>query len=73
MLVISSTEFSHNQNHYLDLIDKNERVIIRRDKDKYYIISTLDSSDPLLAEIEFFHNIGNSIQQAKNRRITKLS
>lgn len=39
MVVLSTREFRQNLKKYLDLIDKNERVIIQRGKNKVYEIS----------------------------------
>ena len=45
MLVISTREFRQNLKKYLDLIDNNERVIIKRGKDKVYEISSEVKND----------------------------
>ena len=73
MLIISSREFRQNQKHYLDLIDKNENVIIHRGKDKAYRISSVDAKDTLLNEDEFINKINHSFQQALDGNTTLLT
>ena len=46
MVIISTREFRQNIKKYLDLIDKNERVIIKRGRAKVYEISTNVKNGP---------------------------
>ncbi|MCO5249889.1 MAG: prevent-host-death protein [Candidatus Kapabacteria bacterium] len=73
MIIISSREFRQNQKYYLDLIDKNEHVIIQRGKDKSYKISAVDADERLMSEAEFIEKIKKSIQQAKDGKLKLIS
>lgn len=73
MIVISTREFRQNLKKYLDLIDKNERVIIQRGKDKVYeIINEVKNDrffdDPLVQE-----RLVKSIQSYKEGKTVNLS
>lgn len=47
MLVISSREFRNNQKKYFDMVDKQIEIIVRRGKDKSYLLTPLSESDKL--------------------------
>jgi antitoxin YefM len=73
MIVVSSREFRQNQKHYLDLIDKNESVVIQRGKDKAYKITPVNQKDSLMSEEEFAEKINRSIKQALEGNSTILT
>jgi antitoxin MazE len=42
MVIVNSGEFRTEQEKYLDLIDKREKVIIQRDENKSYVIMSFN-------------------------------
>ena len=50
MYIISSREFRINQKMYLDLVDKNEQVIVQRGKNKAYKLTAITDTDRFLEE-----------------------
>ncbi|SMD45756.1 Antitoxin Phd_YefM, type II toxin-antitoxin system [Aquiflexum balticum DSM 16537] len=73
MLVISTREFRQNLKKYLDLIDKNERVIIQRGKDKVYEISNEIKNDRLFDNPVVQERLAKSIQSYSEGKTVKLS
>lgn len=73
MLIINSREFRQNQKAYLDLIDKNEQIIIQRGKNKAYKIVPVNENDRILSEEEFKMKIDESILQAQNGETVVLT
>ena len=73
MLVISSREFRQNQKYYLDLVDKNEKIIVQRGKDKSYKIVPTTQNDTVLSEEEFVEKINHSIRQALDGNLSVLT
>lgn len=63
MLVISSREFRDNQKKYLDLVDKNEHIIIQRGKDKAYVLSQVSEQDQYLMDPQVKAHIMKGIAQ----------
>ena len=47
MLIVSSREFRDNQKKYFDLIDNNNQVIVKRGKDRAYILTPVGDIDRL--------------------------
>ncbi|MDD2981835.1 MAG: prevent-host-death protein [Crocinitomicaceae bacterium] len=45
MLVISSREFRQNQKEYFERVDKGERIIVQRGKDKSYLLTPVTEDD----------------------------
>lgn len=73
MLVISAREFRQNLKKYLDLIDKNERVIIQRGKDKVYEISNEVKNDRFFDDPVVQERLAKSIQSYSEGNTVKLS
>lgn len=73
MLVISSREFRQNQKMYLNLVDKNEQVVVQRGKDKAYKIVPVIPDDICMTEEEFYTKIDNSIRQVEAGQVVTLS
>jgi hypothetical protein len=68
MLVVSSREFRDNQKKYFDLIDKDEKVIVQRGKNKAYVLTPVNdalklSVNPIL--IEMVENAEKAIKKGK--------
>ncbi len=73
MLVISTREFRQNLKKYLDLIDKNERVIIQRGKDKVYEISNEVKNDRFFDDPVIKERLAKSINSYSDGKTVKLS
>lgn len=73
MLVISTREFRQNLKKYLDLIDKNERVIIQSGKGKVYEISNEVKNDRFFDNPVVQDRLANSIQSYTEGKTVKLS
>ena len=73
MLVISSREFRQKQKMYLNLVDKNEQVVVQRGKDKAYRIIPVNNEDSSMTEVEFYAKIDKSISQAEAGQTVTLS
>jgi len=73
MLVISTREFRQNLKKYLDLIDKNERVIIQRGKGKVYEISNEVKNDRFFDNPVVQERLTKSIQSYAEGKTVKLS
>jgi antitoxin YefM len=73
MVVISTREFRQNLKKYLDLIDKNERVIIQRGKGKVYEISNEVKNDRFFDNPDVQERLAKSIQSYSEGKTVKLS
>jgi antitoxin YefM len=73
MIVISTREFRQNLKKYLDLIDKNERVIIQRGKDKVYEITNEVKNDRFFDDPRVKERLVKSIQSYNEGQTVKLS
>ena len=73
MVVVSTREFRQNLKKYLDLIDKNERVIIQRGNDKIYEISNTVKNDRFFDDPVIQERISKSIQSYKEGKTVKLT
>lgn len=73
MVVVSTREFRQNLKKYLDLIDKNERVIIQRGKDKIYEISNNVKNDRFFDDPAIQERISKSLQSYNEGKTVKLS
>jgi antitoxin YefM len=72
MLVISTREFRQKQKMYLDLVDKNEQVIVQRGKNKAYVLTRITEADRYFSDPEIKMRIANSIEQAERGELTTL-
>ena len=73
MVVVSTREFRQNLKKYLDLIDKNERVIIKRGNDKIYKISNTVKNDRFFDDPVIQERISKSIQSYNEGKTVKLT
>jgi hypothetical protein len=73
MVVVSTREFRQNLKKYLDLIDKNERVIIKRGNDKIYEISNTVKNDRFFDDPIIQERILKSIQSYNEGKTVKLT
>lgn len=73
MVVISTREFRQNIKKYLDLIDKNERVIIQRGKGKVYEISNEVRNDRILDDPEIQKRLTKSLESYAEGKTVKLT
>ena len=73
MVVVSTREFRQNLKKYLDLIDKNERVIIQRGNDKIYEISNKVKNDRFFDDPAIQERISKSIQSYNEGKTVKLT
>jgi hypothetical protein len=73
MVVVSTREFRQNLKKYLDLIDKNERVIIQRGNDKIYEISNTVKNDRFFDDPVIQERILKSIQSYNEGKTVKLT
>ncbi len=72
MLIINTREFRQKQKMYLDLVDKNEQVIVQRGKGKAYALTLITESDRYFADPEIIQRIAYSIEQAERGELTTL-
>ena len=72
MQVISTREFRDNQKKYLDLVDKNERVIVQRGRKKAYELKPLDETEYILSDPEIMESIRQGIEDIKEGRVTRI-
>jgi len=66
MYIISSREFREKQKMYLDLVDKNEQVIVQRGKNKAYRLTAITKVDRFVEEPAIKNRLAQSISQADN-------
>jgi antitoxin YefM len=72
MLVISSREFRENQKKYMDLVDRNEQVIIQRGKEKAYALTPVGPKDRYFMDPEVMADILEGIKQYQDGNTTKI-
>jgi len=72
MLVISTREFRQKQKKYLDLVDKDEQVIVQRGKNKAYVLTAITETDRYFSDPEIKMRIANSLEQAARGELTTL-
>ena len=72
MLIISSREFREKQKMYLDLVDKNEQVIVQRGKKKAYALTLITDTDRYFADPKVKVRLAHSIAQAERGELTTL-
>ena len=57
MLIVSSREFRDHQKKYFDLVDQDEQIVVRRGKDKAYVIVPLTETDRLSVNDELIQTV----------------
>ena len=72
MLIVSSREFRENQKMYLDLVDKNEQVIVQRGKNKAYALTPITDTDRYFADPAVKARLMHSLGQADAGKVTTL-
>ncbi len=73
MLIISSREFRDNQKKYMDLVDKNEQVIIQRGKEKAYALTPVGKKDKYFMDPENLADIEEGIRQYRDGNTVKVN
>jgi antitoxin YefM len=72
MIVVNSREFRENQRKYFDLVDQNERVVIKR-KDKSYELVAEIKNDRFFDDPKVQERIKQSLQSLKDGKGIKLT
>ena len=72
MYIISSREFREKQKMYLDLVDKNEQVIVQRGRNKAYRLTAITDLDRFVEEPAIKNRFAQSLRQAERGEITSL-
>ncbi|MCH7397854.1 type II toxin-antitoxin system Phd/YefM family antitoxin [Belliella sp. DSM 107340] len=72
MIVINSREFRENQKKYFDLVDQNERVVIKR-KDKSYELTSKIKNDRFFDDPKIKERIEKSLKSLEEGKGVKLS
>jgi hypothetical protein len=72
MLVISSREFRQNQKKYFEKVDKGERIIVQRGKDKAYTLTPV-SEDDMYFNAEMVNKIKKSILEIQKGQVKRVS
>jgi prevent-host-death family protein len=72
MLVISTREFRQKQKMYLDLVDKDEQIIVQRGKNKAYVLTAITETDRYFSDPEIKLRIAHSLEQAARGELTTL-
>lgn len=66
MLVISSEEFTNNQQKYFDLLDTDSPIILQRGKDKAYLLASLSDADQLSTNPNLIERVKKAEQNIEN-------
>lgn len=64
MIVITSREFRQNQKKYLDLVDENKQVVIKRRK-KSYLLKPITEEDRIFSNSEVIAEIKAGVEEIK--------
>jgi hypothetical protein len=72
MIVVSSREFRDNQKKYFDLIDKDEKVIVQRGKNKAYILTPVNDALKLSVNPELINMIEQAEEEIAKGKVTKI-
>ena len=72
MLVISSREFRQNQKDYFERVDKGERIVVQRGKDKSYLLTPV-TEDDLYFNTAMLDRIKNSIKEVQKGKSKTIS
>jgi hypothetical protein len=73
MIVINSKEFRSNQKKYFDLVDKNERVIIQRGKDKAYELTRNIKNDRYFDDPKVIEHILEGVREHKDGKSVEMT
>jgi antitoxin YefM len=72
MLVISSREFRDNQKKYLDLVDKQKQIVVRRGKDKAYLLTPISEIDRMSVNPELIRIAQEAEQEFKDGKTIRI-
>lgn len=72
MLVISSRKFRDNQKKYMDLVDSNQQVVIKRGKGKAYMLTPVSENDRYFMDPQVMAEIQEGIVQYQACKTTKV-
>lgn len=72
MLVISSREFRDNQKKYLDLVDKQKQIVVRRGKDKAYLLTPISEIDRMSVNPELIRIAQEAEQEFKEGKTIRI-
>lgn len=73
MLIISTREFRQKQKMYLDLVDKNEQVIVLRGNNRAYALTPITETDRYFSDPEIKKRLSHSIEQANQGEVIVVS
>lgn len=75
MIVISTREFRQNQKEYFERVDKGERIIVQRGKDKSYLLTPVTEDDLYFNEkmLERIKKSLAEIQKGESKEISSPS
>jgi PHD/YefM family antitoxin component YafN of YafNO toxin-antitoxin module len=72
MLIISTREFRQKQKMYLDLVDKNVQVIVKRGKGKAYALTVITETDLYFSDPAIIQRIADSLEQAERGELVTI-
>ena len=72
MIVISTREFRQNQKEYFERVDKGERIIVQRGKDKSYLLTPVTEEDLYFNE-KMLERIKKSLEEIKKGESKEIS
>lgn len=72
MIVISTREFRQNQKEYFERVDKGERIIVQRGKDKSYLLTPVTEDDLYFNE-KMLERIKKSLEEIKKGESKEIS
>ena len=75
IIEITGREFRANQKTYLDLSDKGTQIVIRRGRNKSYVLTPIINDDDYKRYFtpELLARIEKSLQQAKEGKVISIS
>lgn len=71
MIIITSREFRENQKKYLDLVDKNKQVVIKR-RNKSYQLKPITEDDRFFSNPEVIAEIMAGADEIKKGKYIKV-
>ncbi|MDD4747358.1 MAG: type II toxin-antitoxin system Phd/YefM family antitoxin [Salinivirgaceae bacterium] len=72
MIIISSREFRENQKKYLDMVDDNKQIVIRRGKDKAYMLNSISDADKLSVDPELIKAHLEALKEFEEGKTTHI-
>ena len=71
MIIITSREFRENQKKYLDLVDKNKQVVIKR-RNRSYQLKPITEDDRFFSNPEVIAEIMAGAEEIKKGKYIKV-